>query len=349
MTLSYSSSDTSEGVVNVSSISFSPSDWDSSQTVTVTGVDDELADGDQSYQIVFGGAVSADANYNGLQPTSVTMFNNDNDTAGFDVEPINGPVTEDGGIASFSVRLRTEPSSDVTVDVASSDTTEGTVSVSSLTFTPSNWDSSQVIFVTGVNDSVADGNQNFNVSISINTTADADYSALSAASVSVLNLDNDTAGFLFSAVSSPTNENGGTATFTVRLQSEPSADVTVSYASDDPTEGVTTGTQVTFTTANWNAPQTVTITGQDDGIADGDQLYRVVFNPAVSTDTNYSGLTPPAHPVFNNDNDTAAIDVGRVSGPTLIGWFSNVHGGFENAADQRRYGWNHIVRYCWCP
>ena len=316
VTLTYSSSDTTEGTLNISSINFSPSNWDSPQTVTVIGEDDELADGDQSYQINFAAAVSSDANYNGLIPASVTMFNNDNDTAGFELEAMNGPVSEDGAIASFSARLRTEPSSDVTVDVVSSDTTEGVVSVSSLTFTPSNWDSSQIIFVTGVNDNIADGNQSFTVTLSIDSTSDANYGALSPASVSVLNLDNDTAGFLLSDVSAPTTENGGTATFTVRLQSEPSSDVTISYASDDPTEGVTSGNQMTFTTANWNAPQTVTVTGQDDGIADGDQTYRVVFNPAVSNDTNYSGLTPPAHPLFNNDNDTAAIDIGRVSGPT---------------------------------
>ena len=43
-----SSADTGEATVDVSLLTFTPANWDTAQTVTVTGVDDDLDDGDQS-------------------------------------------------------------------------------------------------------------------------------------------------------------------------------------------------------------------------------------------------------------------------------------------------------------
>ena len=51
-------------------------------------------------------------------------------------------------------------------DVLSSNTSEATVSPSTLTFTPSNWSSNQAVTVTGVNDSNQDGHQDYDISLS---------------------------------------------------------------------------------------------------------------------------------------------------------------------------------------
>ena len=45
-----------------------------------------------------------------------------------------------------------------------------------------------------------------------------------------------------------------------------------------------------FTPANALTPQTVTVTGVDDAIVDGNQAYTIVTAPAVSADPAYSGL-----------------------------------------------------------
>ena len=72
-----------------------------------------------------------------------------------------------------------------------------------------------------------------------------------------------------------TSEPAGTATFTVKLNSQPTASVTVNFATSDATEGLTDFTSLTFTTVNWNSAQTVTVTGQDDAVADGNQPYTI--------------------------------------------------------------------------
>ena len=53
--------------------------------------------------------------------------------------------------------------------------------------------------------------------------------------------NDDTAGVSVSAISGNTTEAGGTATFTVVLDSQPSDTVTIALSSDDPSEGTAGG------------------------------------------------------------------------------------------------------------
>src|SRR5215831_10557240 len=58
-----------------------------------------------------------------------------------------------------------------------------------------------------------------------------------------------------------TTEAGGTATFTVVLASQPSADVTIPVTTSNPAEGTVSVSSLTSTTADWDVPQTITVTG----------------------------------------------------------------------------------------
>lgn len=53
------------------------------------------------------------------------------------------------GTATFTVVLQTQPTADVTIDVSSSDLTEGTVAPAVLTFTPATWNTAQRVTVSG--------------------------------------------------------------------------------------------------------------------------------------------------------------------------------------------------------
>ena len=70
--------------------------------------------------------------------------------------PSAGLQTDTSGAATtFNVTLNSKPIANVTLPVSSSNTSQGTVSVSSLTFTPSNWNTPQPVTVTGVVNHVA--------------------------------------------------------------------------------------------------------------------------------------------------------------------------------------------------
>jgi Ca2+-binding RTX toxin-like protein len=103
-------------------------------------------------------------------------------------------------------------------------------------------------------------------------------------------------------IDSSTGEDGSTAQFQVKLNSQPTADVVLSFSSSDPTEGILKNTAVTFTPANWNRPQTVTVIGVDDATIDGDITYQIKTTVS-SSDAQYSEMAVPDVAIVNIDND----------------------------------------------
>jgi len=122
-------------------------------------------------------------------------------------------------------------------------------------------------------------------------------------------IDDETAGFTVSIISGNTTEAGGTATFTVKLSSQPTANVTIGVSSSDTSEGTVSPSLLTFTSANWNANQTVTVTGVNDSLDDGNQSYTVVLASANSSDSGYSGLNPNDVSVTNTDLAPTAVTI----------------------------------------
>jgi len=236
-------------------------------------------------------------------------------TPGVSVTPTNGLVTsETGQQATFNVVLDTRPTNDVTISVTSSDTTEGTVSVASLTFSTNNWNVPQTVTVTGVDDPDVDGPIAYQVILSAAVSTDPDYNGVKPANVSLINADDESGGFVINPTTGlTTTEAGGQASFTVRLTTQPSGDVTIGLSSSNPNEGTVSPGSLTFTIGNWNQDQTVTVTGVDDFIADGSIPYSVITAAATSSDANYNGLNPPDVSLVNLDNDIAGLNI--VAGP----------------------------------
>jgi hypothetical protein len=231
----------------------------------------------------------------------------------FTVTPVSGLVTtEAGATATFTVVLDVAPTADVVVNVVSSDPAEGYASTDALTFTPSDWDAPQTVIVTGVDDPVIDGDVAYSIVLSPAVSADPQYSAVDPPDVTVTNHSDDVAGVTVVPDSGlATSENGTTATFTLVLDAEPSADVTIPIASSNPLLGTVAPSSVVFTPANWDVAQTVTVTGQDDvPPAIGPPApYSIDVGPSSSTDSNFDGLAIPSVAVLNFDNDTAGITV----------------------------------------
>ena len=124
-------------------------------TVTVTGVDDALVDGDITFNLTLD---PSGADYGAVASATVPVTTTDDDSAGFAVVPISGLITtEAGGTAMFTVALNSQPTADVTVGLSSSNTAEGTVSQASLTFTSVTWNTPQTVTVSAIDDTVGEG------------------------------------------------------------------------------------------------------------------------------------------------------------------------------------------------
>ncbi|HXY75065.1 MAG TPA: hypothetical protein VEH58_07045, partial [Dehalococcoidales bacterium] len=249
-----SSSDTTEGTVTPSSLTFTNSDWATPQTVIVTGVDDNLVDGNVAYSIVTSPAVSLDPAFNNAKASDVSVTNNDNDVvpAGITVNPTSGLVTtESGGTASFSVVLNAKPTADVTIPLFSNNIKEGTVAPSRLIFTSANWSSPQTVTVTGVDDTNVDGNVPYNIVTDPAVSNDPAYNNLNAADVSVTNNDNEAATTTTTA--NPTTISSPTSTTTTSTTSPTSTTTTKTTTAPTSTTTSTTTTTVT------EAPSTLSI------------------------------------------------------------------------------------------
>jgi len=321
--LNISSSDTSEGDVSTGQITFTNANWDDPQGIIVTGIDDDIIDGDIDYDITVS-VVDAlsDDQFDALSDVIISTQNTDNDTAGITVVETDGNTvtTEDSDTDTFDVVLDAEPATDVVVDIASDDTGEGTVSPASLTFTPGNWDTPQEVTVTGVDDAIIDGDENYDITISVNNgSSDNEFDGISEI-VSVSNTDNDSASFTIVETDGSTNtsEDGTTDTFTVVLDIQPNSNVVFDVVSEDDTEGEVSPPTLTFTTSNWNIPQTVTVEGQNDNVIDDSQTYNInvsVIN--ASSDNAFNNLSDVVE-VTNSDDDTAGFTIAESDGETSV-------------------------------
>lgn len=320
-------------------LTFTPDDWNVPQVVELVPQQDTLQDGNQTY-IITASAWTDDALYSTVPDRTISVTNADDDFPGVTVSETIASTSEGGATDTFTVRLNYAPTATVTVPVTSADVSEGLVRTAtsalaqtvSLTFTTSNWATPQTLTIAGVDDDVDDdvddGNQTFLVTVGPATGA-PEYASIPQKSVAVTNTDDDMAGITVTAGASPldTSESGTTATFTVALNSEPAAAIVLAVRSGNVAEGLLSAgaengvetVHLAFGAANWSAPQTVTVTGQDEvgTQVPGDQvLYDVTVGPATG-DATYAALATQAVSVFNADNDAAAVLVPVAGGAPL--------------------------------
>ena len=84
----------------------------------------------------------------------------------------------------------------------------------------------------------------------------------------------------------------------MRLGSGTSDHVMICVVSCDTTESTVSVDNITFTSSNWNADSTVTITGLADNLSDGDQSYstRLRWRPMPSLAHPCPELRGPGNP-----------------------------------------------------
>lgn len=109
-------------------------------------------------------------------------------TAGVNIIGTDFITSEQGDTAIFSVKLNSAPNRDVTIDFASSDTSEGIVTNPTLKFTSANWSIAQTFTVKGQSDSLVDGNIAYSINAKV-TTLDIFYKSVATSSLTLTNQD----------------------------------------------------------------------------------------------------------------------------------------------------------------
>ena len=277
---------------------FNASNWDTARMVTVTPVEDDDAN-DETVTVT--NTVRGSGEYARVTAGSVTVAVEDDETAGVTVTPTELSLSEGGPTGSYTVKLNTDPEAAVTVTPVSNDAGAASVSGGPLTFTSSNWDTEQMVMVTPVNDDDAN-DETVTVSHGI-----SGYSGVSRVdSVTVRVDDDDTAGVTVSTTRLSLTEGGSAGSYTVVLDSNPLATVTVTPASDDAGAATVSGGPLTFTSSNWSTEQIVMVTPVDDDDANDE---TVMVSHAIS---GYGGVS-------NSDvaNVTVAVEDDETAGVTI--------------------------------
>src|SRR5882724_4191934 len=105
------------------------------------------------------------------------------------VMPVSGLVTsEQGTKATFTIVLVREPTAPVAIALASSNTSEGVVNPTVVSFTAENYKAPQMVQITGVNDDKEDGPQKYTILTSPATSEDKTYHSINPIDPEVTNI-----------------------------------------------------------------------------------------------------------------------------------------------------------------
>ncbi|MYB03902.1 MAG: transposase, partial [Acidimicrobiaceae bacterium] len=323
--------------------------WQQAQTIKVRGIPDNIDKDTRSITISHTVTQSDGGSYpTDLTIDSVTASVTDDDTAGVTISKSTVTVSEDGTTTtdSYTVVLDSEPTRSVSVlvtagtgaEIDGPDSSMAFTASETLTFTTSNWDTAQTVRVRGTDDDVDNPNDRRTVSITNNpSSSDAKYNAVATQTVAATVTDDDTAGVTISKTEVTVAEDGGTATYTVVLDSKPTSQVLIRVASntesaakltvpDDSTQR--TNQTLTFLAANWNVAQTVTVHGQNDDVDNsGDKRTATIsHSSSPSSDTTYRALTiSDTVAVDVTDDETAGVTVSRTAVTTAEGFANGIY------------------------
>ena len=335
-------------------MTFTTTDWATAQTVTVGAPADDDA---TNATTTLTHAVSGPGDYLALAPAArpgVQVTVNDDDTPGIviDADPTTLNIADPGPLAlheqsghaanakQYTVRLATEPTHAVRVSIESGDRAvsvdgDATPRTRTLTFSTSTWRTAQTVTARAAEDDDASAE---NVTIA-HTASAGDYGGVSA-NLTATTVDDDTPALLLatSTLAASGVAEGSTATYTVRLATEPSGTVTVTATAtatatarvEVDMDGGQAGLQpsLRFDAANWSVPRTATVRGlADDDAADGAATLRHSASGAdyggveaadetfAVTDDDMPAVLPSATALTVNEGSTAAYTVRLATRP----------------------------------
>ena len=249
------------------------------------------------------------------------------------VTPPTGITVREGATASYSVKLTAQPTADVTVTVARKSGTEqdpdlSVASGATLTFTSENWNKDQTVTLAAARDDDGeDGSAVF-----VHTASGGGYGSV-VTELTATEADQDEKDLVLRP-SSLTVREGSTATFDVRLTTEPTNDVTVRVAREggrdhDADLSVAAGSSLEFRPSNWFRDQTVTLrAAEDDDGEDGAATFLLTARGggygsveaeirAMESDNDSHGLIFSPATVTITEGTTASYEVALATRPSV--------------------------------
>ena len=222
-------------------------------------------------------------------------------------------AAEGGPVAVVQIVLDKDPHRRVSISlnaVPSGGATPGDYRVEPSQIVFNAGETSKDVTVTAVDDNVDDDGERVELTFGM-LSAGVSLGATTRAVVQIA--DNDGKGIVLSPTSLGVTE-GGSATYTVALASQPTADVAVTIAGHSGTDLRLNRTSLTFTTSDWNVEQSVMASAAQDSDSDNDSATLT----HTASGGGYTGVTA-ALSVTVTDNDTEATGAPVIAGLPEVG------------------------------
>ena len=325
VTVSVASDDTDAATISPNSLTFSTTNWNTYKTVTVRGVNDNVA-GNKS------ATINLSASGGGVTDThAVSVTVRDNDRREVRTSDSSLSLAEADNSKTLGVFLGTEPTGDVTVAASVS---PGIVGVSPGSRVYDDTDFNAQKFFTFSRRT----GQHGSATITLNPSG-ADYGSVANRTVGLTVAERFEAGGLDIQDASPSVAGGSSVNLRVRLTQKPRSNVTVALT--EASSLISLGTaSLTFTQSNWNTYQTVAVSASGN---------RQSIDIAASKHTIPSGVTvawrwtPPRPQVISglrggNATYIAALELGsgtrrRNPGGVFLSFVDSASSGLPGIGD----------------
>ncbi len=354
VTMTVSSLDSGEGTAAPTSLTFAPGAWNTPRTVTVTGADDTVHDGAQTWSVRLGAPTTTDPDYSGMGHQDVTVTTTDDEnTPTVTIALSASSISENGGETKISATLNAASGADTTLRFFPP--TGGHLAVPDDTIVipaGSTANAEDTATLRAVDNDADTHDRPFTIRIGRLTNP---YGVNIAGSVGLTVTDDDPAPTVtVSASPAVVSENGGTSTLTATLSRPSSARTNLTFS---PSSGnYTLGTDTTISIPPWttsNATDTVTVTAVNNATDEADR--RLTVTPAATNTQGLGTITGAALTLTDDDGPpTVTLRVSPTSVPEAGGtasvsatlghsWSQNVRVVVNGVAGVYNAGTNHII------
>ena len=299
--------DNTDVTADPASLTFSSSDWGSPKMVTVSAAQD--ADPNDDTATVTHTVTSTDTSYSGASARSVLVRVADDDNVPVTVTFGQASYTvAEGGTVAVAVNLSADPERPVVIPVTTSN--QGTTTAADYSGVPASvtfasGETSKTFTFSATQDNVNDDGER--VKLAFGTLPSGVSAGTTEEAIVSIDDDDDGPGV---SVSEPlvSIAEGGSGTYTIVLDSQPTADVTVTVNDPaDNTDVTADPASLTFSSSDWGSPKMVTVSAAQD--ADPNDDTATVTHTVTSTDTSYSGASARSVLVRVADDDNVPVTV----------------------------------------
>ena len=167
-------------------LTFEPGE--TSQDITIEVIDDGEVDPAETFSLTIDNVIG-NGTLDAPRTARVTIVDNDGEDPVTISETEGNTSVEEGGEGdNYIIALNRQPSSDVTIDLFRDE--QVSTDVTTLTFTPDNWDTPQTVNVSAIDDELFEGEHQGVISHSVSST-DPGFDGFSLSEVTVDIIDND--------------------------------------------------------------------------------------------------------------------------------------------------------------